>query len=215
MQWYGAPPGAGWASCGCEGWNCGVCAQSLELLQLTFGAVVARLAKYTLSPAASPGVVSDELRTMGQGIGERLADDFFASRAAVAMARTGGAGTDAAALPRCSTFRDAMQSLAALAIPQYLGVAASVANWTADYSAADLVLESDPLCEFLEVPPALEGLRLASLLAGAVEGGLKAVRFSVVAAIVKDQSAGDARTEIRVELKEIVADAAGDEYAED
>lgn len=67
----------------------------------------------------------------------------------------------------------------------------------------------------MELPPGLERLQYSALLCGAVRGALEGVGYKVHCSLSSDAARGDARTELRVALLEVIEETAGDEYKEE
>jgi hypothetical protein len=120
----------------------------------------------------------------GFSMGQRLIDEY--------LART--------KTTRCADFREAADRVARVGLKMFLGVTATVTGWDAAGTACALVLDDNPLADFVELPPALAGLRYSTLLAGAVRGALEAVGISVAAEVARDAAAGDPVTELRLRL---------------
>ena len=143
-----------------------------------------------------------QLEALGYGMGTRLADDF--------CARQRGAGA-----ARCRTFRETMETVAGPALRMFLGVTAALEGWNAEGTAVSLRLADNPLADFVELPPAYSELRYSNVLCGALRGALEMVSVRVDARFVRDVLNGDDATEIRVTLKEVLADTAGQEYQDE
>jgi trafficking protein particle complex subunit 3 len=59
----------------------------------------------------------------------------------------------------------------------FLGVAATVSNWDAEGTTCSLVLEDNPLVDFVELPDTCQGLRYCNILSGVIRGALEMVCF--------------------------------------
>ena len=57
----------------------------------------------------------------------------------------------------------------------FLRVTASVTNWDADGTSCSLVLEDNPLVDFVELPDTCQGLYYCNILSGVVRGALEMV----------------------------------------
>ena len=57
----------------------------------------------------------------------------------------------------------------------FLGVTASVTNWDADGTSCSLILEDNPLVDFVELPDTCQGLHYCNILSGVVRGALEMV----------------------------------------
>ncbi|CAI5445573.1 unnamed protein product [Caenorhabditis angaria] len=161
---------------------------SAELFCLTYGAMVTEM----LKDYEDPKDVTIQLDKMGFNMGSRLADDFLAKNANV---------------PRCVDTRQIADVLCRNAIPCYLGVNATVTNWSNGDRDFSIILESNPLTELVQVPPHLisAGLSYSQLIAGAIRGALEAVHFKVFASAVPESS--NSNTEIRIRFDQVLKDS--------
>ena len=57
----------------------------------------------------------------------------------------------------------------------FLGVNASVTNWDAEGTCCSIVLEDNPLVDFVELPDACQGLHYCNILSGVIRGALEMV----------------------------------------
>lgn len=62
----------------------------------------------------------------------------------------------------------------------FLGVTASVTNWDADGTSCSIVLEDNPLVDFVELPDTCQGLYYCNVLSGVIRGALEMVSYSVL-----------------------------------
>ena len=62
----------------------------------------------------------------------------------------------------------------------FLGVTASVTNWDADGTCCSIILEDNPLVDFVELPDTCQGLYYCNILSGVIRGALEMVSFSRV-----------------------------------
>ena len=167
-----------------------------ELFTLTYGALVAQL----VTDYEDVGQVNAQLDAMGFNIGVRLVDEF--------LAKSGVA--------RCGDFRETAETVAKKAFAMFLGVSLDVTAWNADGTACTLVFrDGNPLEDFVELPDACSELKYSNLLCGVVRGALESVQLRVECTIESDALRGDAHTEMRLALKEVIEDAAGDDYRDD
>ncbi|KAG5191179.1 putative transport protein particle component Bet3 [Tribonema minus] len=165
-----------------------------EFFALTYGAMVMQLVQDFEDTAA----VNAQLDTMGYNIGVRLIDEFLAK-----------SGTGA-----CADLRDTAETIAKVAFKMFLGVVAEVANWNADGTAFSVVLYDNPLIEFVELPPQHCELLYSNVLCGVIRGALEMVQMKVECRFARDVLRGDDLNEIRVELKEVLAEQMDDQYFE-
>lgn len=59
----------------------------------------------------------------------------------------------------------------------FLNVTATVANWSADNMECSLILEDNPLVDFVELPETCQGLSYCNILCGVLRGALEMVRI--------------------------------------
>lgn len=166
-----------------------------ELFALTYGAMVVRL----LEDADSPAEVNEQLERMGYNIGIRLVDEF--------LAKSGVGG--------CSSFRETMDMVGKVAFRMFLGVTAEISGWNADGTQCSLVLHDNPLADFVELPPEHRDLVYSNLLCGVLRGALEMIQYRIECDFARDTLKGDDVNEIRVSLKEVIAEEIGEGYAED
>ena len=70
-----------------------------------------------------------------------------------------------------------------------------------------LILRDNPLSDFVVLPPQYQNsLWYSNLLCGVIRGSLDMINMKVQCFFVKDILNGDAQTEIRLEIKEVVPD---------
>jgi hypothetical protein len=84
-------------------------------------------------------------------------------------------------------------------------------------SSFSLLIYENPLSLFVELPndPKWKDLNYSNLYCGILRGSLEQVNLRVECTFVKDVLRGDDVNEIRVELKEVLQDGAGEEYQEE
>uniref|UniRef100_A0A7S2K8C0 Trafficking protein particle complex subunit n=1 Tax=Leptocylindrus danicus TaxID=163516 RepID=A0A7S2K8C0_9STRA len=127
--------------------------------------------------------------------------------------------TSFGALPACSNLRDTAESIAKIGFKMFLGVSCDVANYSADSRSFSLYLHDDPLATFVELPEAsssdVERIRYSNVYCGVIRGALEQVNLKVECTYVRDILRGDEANEIRVELKEVLTDGAGEDYKEE
>ncbi|EDO30651.1 predicted protein [Nematostella vectensis] len=160
---------------------------STELFTLTYGALVAQLVK----DYESPEEVNKQLNKMGYNIGVRLIEDF--------LARSN--------VGRCHDFRETADVIAKLGFKMFLGITPVVANWSAGSDEFSLILENNPLADFVELSQGHEGLLYSNILCGVLRGALEMVQMEVDVWFVQDALRGDETTEIRVKFIKKLEDA--------
>lgn len=157
-----------------------------ELFALTYGSLVVQL----LKDYENPDDVNRQLERMGYNIGMRLIEDFLA------RANPG----------RCYDLRDTADKIQQ-AFKLYLGVSPTICNWSVGGDEFSVVLESNPLSEFVELPENQTRLHYSNILAGVIRGACEMVQLEVMAGFIADQLKGDNVTEIRVKFIKRLEDA--------
>lgn len=59
----------------------------------------------------------------------------------------------------------------------FLGVNATVTNWDAEGTCCSIVLEDNPLVDFVELPDTCQGLHYCNILSGVIRGALEMVSY--------------------------------------
>mmetsp|Transcript_1379 Transcript_1379/g.4787 ORF Transcript_1379/g.4787 Transcript_1379/m.4787 type:complete len:182 (+) Transcript_1379:148-693(+) len=156
-----------------------------ELFSLTYGSLVRQLlADYREDTAQ----VNSQLEKMGYNIGVRLIEEFLAK-----------SGTQ-----KCGSFRETAETIAKVGFKVFLGITANVANWNSDETECSLLLDDNPLADYVELPPHLQGLCYCNILCGVIRGALEMVSLKVEASFGKDALRGDDVFEIKLKLLEEV-----------
>jgi len=86
----------------------------------------------------------------------------------------------------------------------FLGVTCDVVNYVEKDNCFSLIMQDNPLIDYVELPKHLSGLYYSNIICGVIRGALEAIQFKVNCFFVKDTLLGDDITEIKVELKEII-----------
>ncbi|KAG7154213.1 Trafficking protein particle complex subunit 3-like [Homarus americanus] len=89
----------------------------------------------------------------------------------------------------------------------YLGVSPSIGSWSPGGDEFSVVLETNPMAEFVELPDHCLGLRYSNIMAGVIRGACEMVQLEVMAWFIADQLKGDNVTEIRVKFVKRLEDA--------
>lgn len=76
----------------------------------------------------------------------------------------------------CSTSISEML-LEQVGLKMFLGVTASVSNWDAEGTTCSLILEDNPLVDFVELPDTCQGLYYCNILSGVIRGALEMVSY--------------------------------------
>ena len=178
-----------------------------ELFALTYGTLVTELVR----DYESTEEINQQLDKMGYSIGVRCVDEFLAK-------------ADHLPIPQCRALGETAEVLAKTGFRMFLGVSAEV-NMINDGSFS-LLMYDNPLALFVELPQEEEdgsggggdkwkSLKYSNLYCGIIRGALEQVNLKVECTFVRDVLQGDDVNEIRVELKEVMVDGAGDEYQEE
>ena len=158
-----------------------------ELFTLTYGALVAQL----LRDYEDDEEVNKQLEKMGYNIGVRLIEDFLA------RSNTG----------RCNDFRETADIISKVGFKTYLGITPVVSNWSPAGDEFSLLIENNPLADFVELPPGHNNLNFSNLLCGVLKGSLEMVQMDVDVRFVQDQLKGDNITELRLKFIRRLEDA--------
>jgi hypothetical protein len=119
--------------------------------------------------------------------------------------------------------RDTAEVVAKAGFKMFLGIPCEVSNFNADGKAFSLIIYENPLAVFVEIPSTsdefrgeeLNGICYSNIYCGIIRGVLESVNIKVTCTFVKDVLKGDDVNEIRVEVKEILTDGAGDDYKDE
>ncbi|XP_067947007.1 trafficking protein particle complex subunit 3-like [Watersipora subatra] len=166
---------------------------STELFSLTYGALVTQLIK----DYEDDSEVNKHLEKMGYNIGIRLIEDFLS------RSNTG----------RCSDFRETAETISKAGFRMFLNIAPTVTNWSPSGDTFSLLLDPNPLTEFVELPEERQKLNYSNILCGVIRGALEMVQLEVQTWFVSDQLKGDNSTEMRIKFIRKLEDAvpAGDD----
>lgn len=137
--------------------------------------------------------VNKQLEQMGYNMGVRLIEEFLA---------TSGMG-------RCHSFKETADVISKVGFRMFLNVTPLVTNWSSDSKACSLVLEENPLADFVELPDdgkAVKELWYSNVLVGVLRGALEMIQLDVEVGFVSDVLRGDNATEIRLKLLRVLKD---------
>lgn len=159
-----------------------------ELFTLTYGSIVSQLCT---DFQRDFNKVNDQLFAMGYNIGLRLIEDF--------LART--------ALPRCDTLVKTSEVISKCAFKIFLNMTPQVSNWSNNKDVFSLILDENPLSDFVELPmDASKELWYSNILCGVLKGAMEMVQLDCDVWFVSDVLRGDQHSEIRVKLNRILKD---------
>lgn len=151
-----------------------------EIFTLTYGSIVRQL----ITDLEDMEEVNKQLDTMGYNIGIRLIDEFLAKSKTT----------------KCVDFRDTADKVARVGFRMFLNTSATVSSWSADSTACNLVLDDNPLVDFVELPENCSALKYCNVLCGVIRGALEMVNIKVECSIVKDSLKGQDSTELYLKL---------------
>lgn len=162
---------------------------SVELFALTYGSFVRQL----LLDYEQAEDVNKQLDQVGYKMGVRLVDDFLAK----------------SRIPHCTSFTETAEVIAKVAFKMFLGVSASVGNWSNDQKIFSMTFDENPLAEFAELPEEHGNLWYSNVICGVIRGALEMVNMKVSCSFVKCKLRGEDRNEIRISLHEILVEQVG------
>merc|ERR1711937_674732 len=84
------------------------------------------------------------------------------------------------------------------AFRQYLNISPRVTNWNSERDSFSLILDNNPLTDFVELPSELAALNYCQMICGVIRGALEMVQLEVTAKVEKDALKGSGSTEIRI-----------------
>ena len=105
---------------------------SIELVSLTYGTFVARLLKENDNAEE----VNLQLLKIGTNIGNRLIDEFLSKSSKGA----------------CKDFKEIADVIAKVGFKMYLGVTAEVSKWNDETNSFSIIMDNNPLSEFVMLP---------------------------------------------------------------
>jgi len=184
-----------------------------ELFALTYGSLVTEL----IRDYDDHVKINEELERIGHSIGVRCVDEF--------LSKTEITGIQ---IPSCQNLRETADVIAKIGFKMFLGASCEVASFAPDGKSFSLYLYDNPLAIFVELPSLsdregsssgggvdLSKLSYSEVYCGVIRGALEQVNLRVECVFVRDVLMGEDVNEIRVELREVMADGAGDDYKEE
>ena len=197
-----------------------------ELFALTYGSLITELLK---DYDHNIDEINNQLDRIGYSIGVRCIDEL--------LAKCEVNGID---IGPCNSLESTAEVIAKIGFRCFLGMTCDVTNVTD--KAFSLFLFENPLSIFVELPdntdendvsgfegedsaamagaartnkPDWSKLKYSNIYCGVIRGALEQVNMKVTCNFVRDVLRGDDVNEIRVELKEILTEGAGEDYKEE
>lgn len=130
---------------------------------------------------------------MGYNIGLRLIEDY--------LSRSN--------LGRCTNFRETAEAISKVGFKMFLNTTPTIDNWSPDNKQFSLILDENPLAEFVELPEdgrAHRELWYSNILAGVIKGACEMVQLEVDSYFVSDVLQGASTTELRVKFVKLLED---------
>lgn len=181
-----------------------------ELFSLTYGSLITELLR---DYDQNIPEINKQLESIGHSIGVRCIDELLAK-----------SEVNGVAIPQCRDLRDTAEVVAKVGFRMFLGISCEVGKVSA--KSFSLFLSENPLSIFVELPQNDKSsgennsadwskLKYSNIYCGVVRGALEQVNMKVECDFVKDVLQGDEVNEIRVHLKEVMVDGAGEDYHEE
>jgi len=169
------------------------------LFALTYGSLVTELLRdFDTIPE-----IHAELEKMGYSMGVRSVDEFLAKSEQSGIV-----------VPPCTSLKDTAEVVAKTGFRMLLGINVDTVV-AADGNSFSLLMQDNPLALFVELPEEYKDLHYSIVYCGIIRGALEQVNLKVNCTFVRDMLQGDDVNEIKVELKEVLMDGAGDDYKEE
>lgn len=181
-----------------------------ELFALTYGSLITEILRDYDQDIPQ---INAQLERIGHSIGVRCVDEL--------LAKSELSGVN---VPPCRDLRETAEVIAKIGFRMFLGVNCDVGKLTE--KSFSLYLSENPLNIFVELPspseeeegsrgPDWSQLKYSNIYCGVIRGALEQVNLKVECDFVRDVLRGDEVNEIRVELKEVLAEGAGEDYHEE
>lgn len=167
-----------------------------ELFALTYGALVMEVVS---DSDGNVDEINEQLEKIGYSIGIRSVDEFLAKSNA----------------PYCKNLEETANVLGKTAFKMFLGINCDVQIYNPPTSFS-LILHDNPLSLFVELPDNYKDtLQYTILYCGVIRGALEMLNYKVECTLIKSTLRGDDVDEIKVDLKNILQDGAGEDYQEE
>lgn len=167
-----------------------------ELFALTYGALVTEVVG---DADGNVKEINEQLENIGYSIGIRSVDEFLAKSNQAVV---------------CNNLEETANVLGKTAFKMFLGINCDIQHHSA--KCFSLILNENPLTLFVELPEEYKGtLQYTILYCGVIRGALEMLNYKVECTLVQSTLAGDDVDEIKVDLKSVLQDGAGDDYHEE
>ena len=166
-----------------------------ELFALTYGALVTEVVGDADGNAQE---INEQLEQIGYSIGIRCIDEFLAK----------------SNVPYCKNLEETAYVLGKTAFKMFLGINCDIQQHS--QKSFSLILQENPLSLFVELPEEYKDtLQYTIIYCGVIRGALEMLNYKVDCTLVKSTLRGDDVDEIKVDLKSVLQDGAGDDYHEE
>ncbi|KAL3320125.1 Trafficking protein particle complex subunit 3 [Cichlidogyrus casuarinus] len=93
------------------------------------------------------------------------------------------------------------------AFKMFLNINVTPTNFSTSKMEFSLIIENNPLIEFVYLPPDRQNILYSNALIGGIRGALASIRIEVQAHFVQDQLRGDPTNEIRIKIVRFIEEA--------
>lgn len=107
----------------------------------------------------------------------------------------------------CADFTETAEKIASVGMKLFLNVSATVSGWNPEGTSCSIVIQENPLTDFVQLPNDLESLQYNNIICGVIEGALDMINIQVECECVKDVLRGDPTTELKLLLIESKTEA--------
>lgn len=177
-----------------------------ELFALTYGSLITELLR---DYDKNIPEINSQLERIGHSIGIRCIDELLAK-----------SEVNGVTIPACRDLKDTAEVVAKVGFRMFLGIGCEVGK--IGPKSFSLFLNENPLSIFVELPRNEDSggtdwskLKYSNIYCGVIRGALEQVNMKVECEFVRDVLKGDDVNEIKVELKEVLVDGAGEDYQEE
>jgi trafficking protein particle complex subunit 3 len=109
---------------------------------------------------------------------------------------------------KCQSLKESAELIAKVGFKMFLGITANVGKWSPDEKEFSLILDENPLTEFVDLPENCSNLLYSNMLCGVIRGAMEMAQIKVACKFISDAlRPGEDVTEIRVYFKEFLSEA--------